>query len=559
MKVLIVGGVAGGASTATRLRRLNEEAEIIMFERGEHVSYSNCCLPYFLSREIPTKETLILNQPSYFINRYDIDTRVGHEVVKIDREKKTVTVECKNENKTYEETYDVLVLSPGAEPVIPGSIPGVDSDKVFTVRNVNDIVALDDNLHQTDAKHVTVVGGGFIGIEITENLIRAGYKVSLIEAADQVMTPFDEDMAQMLHKELVDRDVDLHLSSPLKEVMDGAVIVGDDIRIPTDAVVLAIGVRPETALAKEAGLKLGETGSIAVDEHYRTSDPSIYAVGDAIEVEHALSGGKVRLALAGPAQRQARAVADNICGRETTAKPVLGSSVVCCFGMNAARTGLNEKECKAAGIKYDYSLVRAMDRVGIMPSAKPIVLKLLFEVPTGKILGAQAVGPGVVDKRVDVIATALRFGATLEDVKDFELCYSPVYGTAKDPVNHAALVGLNLLNGDFRQIPVSEVERLVEEGATIIDVREKGEFAHGHIRGAVNIPMSEFRKRLDEFPRDRRFYIHCGSSLRSYNVYRALVLNGITDVVDIKGSYAFLVPYEYYRTRVLNEESVLER
>ena len=556
-RILIVGGVAGGASAAARARRLDESAEIIMFERGPNVSFSNCCLPFFLSRTVEEASDLVLMDPVQFKSQYNIDARVCHEVTAINRKKKTITVKDLTTGKKSEEAYDTLVLSPGASPVRPKAIAGVDRENVFTIRNVVDIAALDTYLHENKIKDVAVIGGGFIGIEAAENLKHGGYNVTLIEALDQVMAPFDYDMAQILHRELHDQGVKLMLGNGVKAITASEVKLDNGAKVKAKAVVLAIGVRPETELAVKAGLEIGETGGIKVDQNYRTSDPDIYAVGDAIETFNQLTHKKTRLTLAGPAQRQARAAADDMYGIPHNNKGVVGSSCVRVFGLNAACTGLNEKACKAAGIPYDFVYIIPGDKVGLMPGAKPMHFKLIFEYPTGKVLGAQAIGQGSADKRIDVIATLIQMGGTLEDLKELELCYSPAYSTAKDVVNHAALVALNILYGRFRQVPVTKVRELVESKACIIDVREPGEFKAGHLKGAKNVPLSQLRERMKDIPKNKPVYLHCRSSQRSYNALLALQANGYTNVFNISGSYLGICNYEYFRDQTEGREMIM--
>ncbi len=555
-RVLVVGGVAGGASAAARIRRLDADASITIFERGEHVSFSNCSLPYYLSRTVEDKDYLIMMTPGSFKASYDIDVRTNSEVTGIDREKKTVHVK-ETSGREYDEAYDELVLSPGSSPIRPRSIQGVDLPHVFTVRNVNDIVKLDQYVNRDGVRDVVVVGGGFIGLEVAENLAEAGKKVSVVEAADQVMAPFDYDMAQILQKELCDNGVELRVGDGVKAITPEKVTLASGKELTAQAVVLAIGVVPETALAKAAGLELGETGAIKVDADFRTSDPHIYAVGDAIEVYNSLTHKPAKLPLAGPALRQARTAADAIYGKPGGGKGVIGSCAVRIFGLNAAATGLNEKTAKASGIPCDSVYTMAMDKVGIMPGSAPIHLKLVFEVPTGKVLGAQAIGKGNVDKRIDVIATLIAMGGTLEDLKELELCYSPVFGTARDVVNLAALVALNVLHGVFRQVHVSEVRGLVESHACIIDVRTPEEFAAGHLIGAVNIPLGELRQRLDEIPKDRPVYLHCRTSQRSYNAIMALQGRGFDNLYNISGSILGISWYEYFTDKTTGREKIL--
>lgn len=544
-KILIVGGVAGGASAAARLRRLDENAEIIMFEKGPHVSFSNCALPYYLSGMVSTSDKLILNKPETFKKRFNIDARVNQEVVKINRDTKTVSVKNLITGETYEETYDKLILSPGAKPIVP-KLEGIDNPNVFTIRNVVDIENLHEYLTKNKVQDIAVIGGGFIGIEVAENLKLANYSVTLIEFADQVLSPFDYDMAQIIHKELYDQGVTLVLKDGLAKVGDGFVETQSGKTIKAQAVVLAIGVRPDTTLAEDAGLEIGEFGGIKVDANYQTSDPNIYAIGDAIEVYHRLTHSPTRLALAGPAQKQARAAADHIYGIPNRNHGVIGSFSLKLFNLNLAATGLNVKSAEKAGISYDYVYIFPNDKVGIMPNSHPLHFKLIYEVPTGKILGAQALGKGNVDKRIDVIAALIHMNATLEDLKDLELTYSPLLGTAKDVINNAALVALNQLEGRYKEVKVSEVRKLVQENAFIIDSRERHEFNRGHLINAINIPLSEFRERLDEIPKDRPVYIHCRSGQRSYNMVMALKHLGFENVYNIAGSFKGICLYEYF-------------
>ena len=544
-RVLVVGGVAGGASVAARVRRLDEQAEVIMFERGPHVSFSNCALPYHLSGEIENSETLVLMNPEVFRKQYKIEARVRTEVVKVNKDEKTITVKNLETDETYDEAYDKLVLSPGANPIMP-PLDGIDSPHVFSVRNVVDIEKLNTFVSKETVEDVVVIGGGFIGIEVAENLVHAGKNVTLVEAQNQVMAPFDYDMVQILHKEMIDKGMGLVLSDGIESVKDDHIVLQSGKTIKAQAVVMAIGVRPETTLAKEAGLEIGVTGGIKVDHNYVTSDKDIYAVGDAIEVHHKLTGQKTRLALAGPAQRQARAAADHMYNIPHRNTGVIGSSAIQVFEMNAASTGLNARLAEAQGFDFDFSYVIPTDKVGIMPNSNPVYFKLIFEKPTGRVLGAQAIGRGNVDKRIDVIASMIMMNATLEDLKELELCYSPVFGTAKDVVNMAALNGLNVLNGAIKQVHVSEMRELVESNAHIIDAREPGEFKHGHFTNAVNIPLSQFRDRLDEIPTDAPVYIHCRSGQRSYNMVQALQNLGYDNVVNVAGSFLGTCLYEYY-------------
>lgn len=560
MKLVVVGGVAGGASAAARVRRLDAKAEVIMFERGEHVSFSNCCLPYHLSGTVEDSESLVLMNPTKFQKQHDIEARVNSEVIAIKRTEKKVVVKNTITGETYEESYDKLVLAPGANPIMPKSIKGIDRENVFAIRNVTDIRKLKTYLDKPETKNVVVVGGGFIGVETAENLKEVGKNVALIEGANQIMAPFDYDMVQILHKELDDHGVSLYLSSILTAIEDGCVKAiknDEEFTVAADAVVMAIGVAPETKLAVEAGLEIGETRGIKVNQHYQTSDPDIYAVGDAVEIFNAMTHSYGRLALAGPAQRQARAAADHMYGIPHNNKGYIGSSCIRVFNQNAASTGLNEKTAAKAGYSYDSVMLFPNDKVGLMPNSNYMAFKLVFELPTGRILGAQAIGLGNVDKRVDVIAAMITMHATLEDLKELELCYSPVFGTAKDIVNFAAMVGLNILYGRYRQIHVDKVRELVETGAYIIDVREENEYEAGHLNGAHNIPLSQLRQRMDEIPTDIPVYLHCRSSQRSYYAICALQGNGFKNVINISGSYLGISLYEYFNDKSENRTPIM--
>ncbi|MFW5992147.1 MAG: FAD-dependent oxidoreductase [Halanaerobiaceae bacterium] len=556
-RILVVGGVAGGASAAARARRLDESAEVIMFERGPHVSFSNCSLPFYLSGIVENSDDLVMITPEEFKNKYNIEARTRNEVTEIKRDEKKVVVKDLETGEEYEEEYDKLVLSPGANPICPDSIEGINRNNVFTIRNVQDIRKLNNYIEENNINDVAVIGAGFIGMEVAENLHLAGKHVSLVEALEQVMSPFDYDMAQILHKELYDKGINLVLNDALKEIGEDYVELNSGKKVDAEAVVMAIGVFPETKLAEEAGLEIGETGGIKVDHNYCTSDKDIYAVGDAVEVFCAVTRNKIRLPLAGPAQRQARAAADHINNIPHTNKGVIGSCVVKIFDLNAASTGINEKVAQEAGIPYDFVYIIPGEKVGLIPGSHPLHFKLIYEYPTGKILGAQAIGKGAVDKRVDTIATLIRMGGTLEDLKELELCYAPLFGTAKDVVNHAALVALNLLNGQFEQVPVTEVRDLVENDAFIVDVRERDEYEEGHLKNAVNIPLSEFRDRVDEIPEDEPVYLHCRSSQRSYNAVMALQGMGYDNVYNISGSFLGACCYEYYQDQVTDRDKIV--
>ena len=557
-KILIIGGVAGGASAAARLRRNSEEDQIIMFERGPHVSFSNCSLPYHLSGIVEDADDLVLMDPELFLKQYNIEARINSEVTAIDRENRTVKVKRTDSGEEYTESYDKLILSPGASPIVPG-LAGIENVNIFTVRNVVDIDKLNRFVKQMDSKDIAVIGGGYVGVEVAENLREAGYNVSLIEATNQILRPFDYDMVQIFHKVLIDHEVNLIVGDKVERFEENRVVLASGKTVHAGAVVMAIGVSPEIQLAKEAGLRIGETGAIQVDKNYLTSDPDIYAVGDAIEVYNALTHTMTKLSLAGPALKQARSAADHINHKVTLNKGYIGSSAIKVFEYNGASTGLNESLIKALDMKIRYEIVRVIlsDKVGLMPDAAPMHFKLLFEVPTGKILGAQAIGKGDVTKRIDTVATAIKFGGTVEDLKDLEFSYAPPFTTAKDIVNYAGYVGSNLLNGDFKQVNVDQVRALVENNSIIIDVREISEFERGHIKGAINIPLSELRERTDEIPKDRPVYLHCRTGQRSYNATLALQNLGFHNIVNITGSFLGVSFYEYYNDKASGRESIV--
>lgn len=556
MKVLVVGGVAGGASTAARIRRLDEQAEVIMFEKGPHVSFSNCSLPFYLSGIVPTSEKLIMMSPEKFKKQYNLDARVNQEVIAIHRDRKTIEVKHVVTGEVYEEAYDILLLSPGAKPTLP-PIEGIHSSHVFTIRNVADIERLQTYIQMNNVQDTAVIGGGFIGVEVAENLREAKKSVTLIQRGAQIMDPYDEDMVQIMQKELLDHGVNLELRAAVEKIETAHVLLANGKKIAAEVVVVAAGAKPETDLAIQAGLDLGVTGGIKVNTNYQTNDPSIYAVGDAIEVYDQILRRPTRLALAGPAQKQARAAADHMYGITNRQRGVIGSSSIQVFDYNCAATGINERTAKMAGIEVDSVYAIAPDKVGLMPSSNPLHFKLVYEVPTGKILGAQAIGKGNADKRIDVIATMITMGGTIEDLKDLELSYSPMYSTAKDVVNMAALVATNVLYGRFKQVHVSEVRDLYEQGAFFLDVREKNEVENGQIKGALNVPLSELRERMNEIPKDRPIYVHCRSAQRSYNAVMALQNSGFTQVYNVSGSFLGICLYEYVQDTLQQREPIV--
>ncbi|RLF61520.1 MAG: pyridine nucleotide-disulfide oxidoreductase [Thermoplasmata archaeon] len=556
-KYLIVGGVAGGASAAARLRRLGEDDEIIMFEKGPDVSFSNCSLPYRLSGAVANTEDLIMMNPELFKGQYNIDARVNNEVIAIDRDKKEVEVKNLLDGTTYKESYDKLILSPGAKPVAP-NLPGIEKANVFTIRNVVDIDKLHRFIEKTKPTRITVAGAGFIGIEVVENLVIAGYNVTLVQSPPQILNQIDDDVVQRLHKEVIDHGVELILGDRVSAFDTNKVILKSGKVIESEVVIMSIGITPATDIAVQAGIETSQKGAIKVDANYLTNDPDIYAVGDAIEVYNILTQSSAQLALAGPALKQARSVADHIHGRNISNKGYIGSSIVKVFNINVANTGLNEKMLAKMDLDYDSVVIVPKDKVGIMPDAEDLAFKLIFEKPTGRILGAQAIGLGNVDKRVDVIATAIKFGATVDDLPDLELCYAPPFGTGKDVVNFAGYVASNILHGTYKQVSFAKVRELHENGAYILDVRETYEVEdEGRIKNVHNIPLSQLRDRMEEIPKDIPVYAHCRSGQRSYNAVLALQAKGYKHVYNISGGFMGVRSYEYYRDITTGREPIV--
>ena len=519
MKVVIVGGVAGGASAAARLRRLDESAEIIMFERGEYISFANCGLPYYIGGEITKKSALTLQTPQSFNARFNVDVRVNSEVTSIDPKAKTVTVRSKDRGE-YTESYDKLILSPGAAPIRP-PMEGADNARVFTLRNIPDTIKIREYVEEEFPESAVVVGGGYIGVEMAENLKNAGVAVTIVELADHVIAPLDYDMACDVHRYLKEKGVGLILKNgvqAIKEEGGKLKLTLSDGEIETDMVIMAVGVRPDTALAKDAGLELNKRGAIVVNEHMLTSDPDIYAVGDAVEVTDFVTGEKAYIPLAGPANKQGRIAADNICGIPTTYKNTLGSAVLKIFDMTVATTGVNERAAKAAGLDYDKVYTYSNSHASYDPGSTGMSIKTLYEKGTGKILGAQIVGFDGVDKRCDVLATAIRAGMTAKDLTELELCYAPPFGSAKDPVNFVGYVIENTLAGRVKNFFWDDVAKLPRDGSvTLLDVRTDLERENGqYIEGFIHIPVDELRARAGELDKSKPVYIHCRTGLRSY-------------------------------------------
>ena len=537
MKTVIIGGVAGGASTATRLRRMDEKAEIIILERGDFISFANCGLPYHIGGVIPERDKLLVITPEKLMKTFNIEARVKHEALSIDTKKKTVNVRDLSNGREYTENYDKLVLSPGASPIIP-PIPGVDLPGVFTLRSIPDMDRINDFVTEKQAARAVVVGGGFIGLEIAENLQDRGVQVTIIEMLDQVMAPIDYEMAAMVHQHLDFKHVRLALGdglkaidadSPLNVTLQSGRVVG------TDMVILSVGVRPETSLAKDAGLELGLRGTIAVNDHLQTSNKDIYAIGDAVQVKNIISGKEVNLPLAGPASKQARIVADDIAGRDMTFKGVQGTSIVKVFDLTVGATGLNSKQLADLGLPFKDVIIHASNHAGYYPGASPMAFKLLFS-PEGKIYGAQLVGIEGVDKRVDVIATAIRAGMTVFDLEELELAYAPPYGSARDPINIIGFLAGNILRGDLETVDWNMVDKMDREKNVFLDVRDPEELAIGMIDGSMNIPLGELRQRLDEIPHSKRVVVYCQVGQRGYFATRILKQNGF-DAVNLNGGY----------------------
>lgn len=539
-KVLIIGGVAGGASAAARLRRLNEHIEIILFEKGEYISFANCGLPYYIGGDIKNKADLTLQTPQGFKKRFNIDVRTFNEVISINKDKKTVTVLNHNTNETYEEWYDILLLSPGAEPVRP-NIEGINLGRVFTLRNIPDTYIIKDYIDNTAPKSAAVIGGGYIGVEMAENLVQAGLSVTIVEMQNQVIAPLDFDMASIIHNELERNGVTLKLETALEKIEEQ----GSSLKVVTnkgafdaDMVILAIGVKPETKIAQSAGLKLNQRGALIVDDNMKTSDDFIYAAGDAVEVFDFITKEKAVIPLAGPANKQGRIAADYITGIKSTYRGTQGSAILKVFNLTAASTGITEKTAKRLGLNYEKSFTVSASHAGYYPGAEEMFIKTIFDKETGKILGVQIAGHAGVDKRCDVIAASINFNASVCDLTKLELCYAPPYSSAKDPVNMAGYVAENILNGIVKIFHYHDVSSLPKDGSVnLIDTRTKGEYRLGHIEGFVNIPVDSLRERMNEIDKSKPVYIVCQVGLRGYIACRILSGYGY-DCYNLSGGYA---------------------
>ena len=542
MKVVIIGGVAGGATAAARLRRLDEQAEIVVFERSGYVSYANCGLPYYIGGVIEDPEALTLQTPESFFSRFRVTMKVRHEATALHPERKTVSVKNLETDEEFEEPYDKLLLSPGAKPTQP-RLPGVGLEKLFTLRTVEDTFHIKDYIRQNHPKSAVLAGGGFIGLELAENLRELGMEVTIVQRPKQLMNPFDPDMAAFIHSEVRANGVKLALGYTVEgfQERDGGVdvLLKDSAPLHADMVVLAIGVTPDTALAKEAGLELGLKGSIVVNSRMETSLPDIYAVGDAVQVRHSVTGQDVLLSLAGPANKQGRIAADNICGGDSRYLGSQGSSVLKVFGMTAAVTGVSETNAKKAGLDADAVVLSPMSHAGYYPGGKLMTMKVIFEKETFRLLGAQIVGYEGVDKRIDVLAAAIHAGLTAIRLKDLDLAYAPPYSSAKDPVNMAGFLIENLAKGVVKQFRIEDVGGLPRDGSvTLLDARTPQEYAAGHIEGFRNIPVDELRQRLGEIAPGKPVYVICQSGLRSYIACRILAGHGY-EAHNFSGGFRF--------------------
>lgn len=553
MKVVIVGGVAGGATAAARIRRLDEQAEIVVFERSGFISYANCGLPYYIGGVIEDPEDLTLQTPESFLSRFRIYMKVRHEVTAIHPDRKTVSVKNLETGEAFEESYDKLLLSPGAKPVWPG-LPGMESEKLFTLRTVEDTFRIKEFVDQNKPKSAVMVGGGFIGLETAENLREFGLDVTIVQRPKQLMNPFDADMASFIHNEVRRHGVNLALGCSVEgfaEKEDGVdVLLKDRLPIHADMVILAIGVSPESALAKEAGLALGRKDSILVNDRMETSVPDIYAVGDAVQVKHSVTGEDTLIALAGPANKQGRIAADNICGGDSRYLGSQGSSVIKIFDMTAAATGINETNAHKSGLDVDTVILSPMSHASYYPGGKLMTMKVVFEKETYRLLGAQIVGYDGVDKRIDVLAAAIHAGMKAIDLKDLDLAYAPPYSSAKDPVNMAGFMIDNIAKG-LKQWHLADASKLPKDGrVTLLDVRTAGEYSRGHIDGFKNIPVDELRERIGEIEAGKPVYVICQSGLRSYIAVRILAGYGFT-------AYNFAGGFRFYDA-VMNDQALIE-
>ena len=555
MKIIIVGGVAGGATAAARIRRLDEHAEITVFERSGYISYANCGLPYYIGDVITDPEELTLQTPESFFKRFRINMKIHHEVISIHPERKTVSVKNLENGEIFEEKYDKLILSPGAKPTQP-RLPGVGIDKLFTLRTVEDTFRIKEYINKNHPKSAVLAGGGFIGLELAENLRELGMDVTIVQRPKQLMNPFDPDMASMIHNEMRKHGIKLVLGYTVegfKGKDNGVeVLLKDNPSLQADMVVLAIGVTPDTVLAKEAGLELGIKESIVVNDRMETSVPDIYAAGDAVQVKHYVTGNDALISLAGPANKQGRIIADNICGGDSRYLGSQGSSVIKVFDMTAATTGINETNAKKSGLEVDTVILSPMSHAGYYPGGKVMTMKVVFEKETYRLLGAQIIGYEGVDKRIDVLATAIHAGLKATQLKDLDLAYAPPYSSAKDPVNMAGFMIDNIAKGTLKQWHLEDVDKISKDkNAVLLDVRTVDEFSRGHINGFKNIPVDELRERINEVEKGKPVYLICQSGLRSYIASRILEGNGYE-------TYNFSGGFRFYDA-VVNDRTLIER
>ncbi len=543
-RIVIIGGVAGGASTAARLRRLSEDYEILLFERGSYISFANCGLPYYIGGVITDKKKLVVMSPERMSKRFHLDIRTNSEVTQIDPKTKKIRVKDLNAGHSYEVSYDVLVLSPGASPFLP-DIPGINSDKVFSLRNIPDTYKIYDYIDVKSPESAVVVGGGFIGLEMVENLLRRGLKVHLIELADHLLCNMDYDMAAIIHAHLREKGVHIHLKDSIAHLTDKGDCLTAQLssgkELSSDMVIMSIGVRPETLLAKDAGLKIGQTGGIWVNRRMQTSVPDIYAVGDAVESTDFIGNCPCLIPLAGPANKQGRIAANNIHGLKDEYEGTQGTAVLKIFDLTAACCGNNEKALRGRNIGYIKSFIHPDSHAGYYPGGKPMCIKLLFN-KEGRILGASAIGEDGVDKRIDVLATAIRAGMSVYDLQKLELCYAPPFSSAKDPVNMAGYTAANILTNQVHIFHWDDVPSIDPEKSFLVDVRTETEFEKSTIPGAVNIPLDDIRNRLHEFPADKKIYIFCRAGLRGYVASRILTLSGYENNYNLSGGY---LTYDY--------------
>ena len=538
MKIVIIGGVAGGMSAATRLRRLNETAEIIVLEKGPYVSFANCGLPYYIAGEIDERTDLLVQTPETLQARFDLDVRPNSEAISIDSNNKEVVVQTAQE--TYTLGYDKLILSPGAKPFIPQAKGLEEAENIFTLRSVPDVDAIANFINIHNSKKAVVIGAGFIGLEMAESLAQRGMAVTIVEKAPHVLPPFDEEMAAYIRKELVANGVKLYtgLAAESFEEKGKIVVLENGERLESDITLMSVGVKPETTVALTAGIETGLRGGIVVDDQYETSQKDIYAVGDAIVVKQQINGEDTMIALASPANRQGRQVADVISGLKRKNKGSIGTAIVRVFKMAAASTGLNERQLQQADEAYEVIHIQGKSHAGYYPNAKTIVLKLLFHPTTGKIYGAQAIGEDGVDKRIDIIATAIKAGMTVQELPELEFTYAPPFGSAKDPVNMAGYVALNLMEGISESVQWYELEDKQAEGYLLLDVRNEGELkSNGRLKGAINIPLDSLRDRMAELPKAQPIIVSCHSGLRSYAAERILKQNGY-QAKNLDGAFA---------------------